>query len=191
MLESLLTHYGYPILIVGTFLEGETIMVLGGLAAHLGYLALQWVIVCGFFGSLLGNQLFFFLGRRHGKRLLARNLSFQSKAEHIFSILERHQNLVIAGFPFLYGFRIVTPVAIGMSGVSYPRFAVLNVIGVGIWATAIASAGYFFGRAIEAVLGDARRYELALIAGIAVIGTLVWIWHRYKRHGSDRRSSAP
>ena len=36
MLESLLTTYGYPILVIGTFLEGETVLVLGGLAAHLG-----------------------------------------------------------------------------------------------------------------------------------------------------------
>ena len=30
MLESLLTTYGYPILVIGTFLEGETVLVLGG-----------------------------------------------------------------------------------------------------------------------------------------------------------------
>ena len=36
MLESLLPSYGYPVLIIGTFLEGETIMVLAGVAAHLG-----------------------------------------------------------------------------------------------------------------------------------------------------------
>lgn len=33
MLESLLSAYGYPILIIGTFLESETVMILAGLAA--------------------------------------------------------------------------------------------------------------------------------------------------------------
>jgi membrane protein DedA with SNARE-associated domain len=41
MLESLLTNYGYPMLTVGTFLEGETVIVLGGFFAHLGYLSLE------------------------------------------------------------------------------------------------------------------------------------------------------
>jgi hypothetical protein len=33
MLESLLSTYGYPIIIIGTFLEGEIIMALGGVSA--------------------------------------------------------------------------------------------------------------------------------------------------------------
>jgi membrane protein DedA with SNARE-associated domain len=69
MLESLLATYGYPILIIGTFLEGETVLILGGVSAHLGYLSLNWVIACGFCGTLLGDQFYFFLGRRHGKTL--------------------------------------------------------------------------------------------------------------------------
>jgi membrane protein DedA with SNARE-associated domain len=37
-LESILDPYGYLAVLVGTFLEGETILVLGGFAAHRGYL---------------------------------------------------------------------------------------------------------------------------------------------------------
>jgi membrane protein DedA with SNARE-associated domain len=37
-LESILDTYGYLAVLVGTFLEGETILVLGGVAAHRGYL---------------------------------------------------------------------------------------------------------------------------------------------------------
>ena len=65
MLESLLNEYGYPVLLIGTFLEGETILILGGMAAHLDYLSLGWVIACGFLGTLFGDQLYFFLGWRH------------------------------------------------------------------------------------------------------------------------------
>jgi len=58
-LESIVDTYGYVAVLLGTFLEGETILVLGGFAAHRGYLALPWVIVAAFFGSLCGDQLFF------------------------------------------------------------------------------------------------------------------------------------
>ncbi len=108
MLEALLSTYGYPILIIGTFLEGETIMVLGGVSAHLGYLSLDRVIICGFFGTFFGDQLFFFLGRRHGKTMLARRLAWQAPASRVFLLLEQHQNLLILGFRFLYGIRTVT-----------------------------------------------------------------------------------
>ena len=64
-LESIVDTYGYLAVLLGTFLEDETILVLGGFAAHRGYLALPWVIVAAFLGSLCGDQLFFFLGRKH------------------------------------------------------------------------------------------------------------------------------
>ena len=46
-------------------------MILAGVAAHLGYLSLDWIIVCGFSGTFFRDQLYFFLGRRHGKRMLS------------------------------------------------------------------------------------------------------------------------
>jgi membrane protein DedA with SNARE-associated domain len=189
MLESLLTTYGYPILIIGTFLEGETIMVLGGVAAHLEYLSLKWVIVCGFCGSLFGDQLYFIIGRRHGKSLLAQHPSWQRRAERVFDKLERHQTLLILGMRFLYGLRSVTPFAIGMSDVSYLRYTVLNLIGAGIWAISIGLAGYYFGHALESVLGDIKRYELELMAGIVGLATLIWLAHFYRRRRSARTAA--
>jgi membrane protein DedA with SNARE-associated domain len=51
-LESIIETYGYWALLVGTFFEGETVLVLGGFAAHRGYLTLPWVILAAFIGSL-------------------------------------------------------------------------------------------------------------------------------------------
>lgn len=181
MLESLLTDYGYPALVLGTFFEGETIMLLGGLVAHLGYLSLGWVILAGLCGSLAGNQLWFLLGRRYGKGLVARHPAWRNRFGVVLRRLERNSDLVMVAFPFVYGFRIVTPVAIGMSAVPYWRFLALNTIGVTAWATVIGGAGFLFGQAVEAVLGDIKRYELALIAAVAAVGTIVWLLHFRRR----------
>ena len=189
MLESLLTTYGYPILIIGTFVEGETIMVLGGVVAHLGYLSLDWVIACGFCGTLIGDQLYFLLGRYRGKTWLAKRPNWQSRSRRVLRMLERHQILLILGFRFLYGLRSVTPFAIGMSEVSYWRFTVLNLIGAGVWATSITLAGYYFGQAVEAVIGNIKHYEVALIATIVVIGMLIWIVHLYWQRRSEHNAS--
>ena len=181
MLEHLLTDYGYPIIIIGTFLEGETVMVLAGLAAQMGYLSLDWVILCGFAGTVLGDQTYFSLGRHHGKSWLMRKPSWRTRAERVFDILERHQNLLIIGFRFLYGIRTVTPFAIGVSDVSYLRFILLNLSGAALWATSIGLAGYYFGHAVEAVVGDIKHYELALMLSIIVISSIVWLTQYYRR----------
>jgi len=189
MLESLLTTYGYPIVIIGTFLEGETILILGGLAAHLGYLSLDGVIVCGFCGTLLGDQLYFFLGRHKGKTLLARHPSWQPRTQRVFHILERYQVLLLLGFRFLYGLRTVTPFAIGMSNVSYLQFTLLNLIGAGIWTISIVFAGYYFGRAMQALLGDIKQYELELMTGIIGTAMVIWLVHFYRHRRSGHSTS--
>jgi membrane protein DedA with SNARE-associated domain len=186
MLESLLTTYGYPIVVIGTFLEGETIMILGGVVSHLGYLSLEWVILCGFMGTIAGDQLYFFLGRRHGKAVLSRRPAWHARADRVLLKLEKHQTLLILGSRYLYGLRTVTPFVIGMSNVPWARFTFLNIIGAGVWATCFGSLGYVFGRAVEAVLGDIKRYEMELLAGIIIIGAIVWFIHFYRQHRSKR-----
>jgi membrane protein DedA with SNARE-associated domain len=175
MLESLLETYGYPILVLGTFLEGETIMVLGGVAARLGYLSLGWVIACGFIGTLLGDQLYFYLGRRHGSAFLARRPAWQARSQRVHRIMERYPILLILSFRFLYGLRTVAPFVIGTSKVPYLLFTLLNVIGASIWAVAIGCAGFYFGHGVEALLGNIEHYEIEMFAVVGLVGLLSWI----------------
>lgn len=68
--ESLIKEFGYLAVFVGTFLEGETILVVAGFAAYETYLELPLVILFAFLGSLFGDQLYFFIGRYKGQSLL-------------------------------------------------------------------------------------------------------------------------
>ena len=176
-LESILETYGYLAISIGTFLEGETILVLGGFAAHQGYLALPGVIAAAFIGSLLGDQLFFYLGRTHSRKVLDKRPSWKLRAEKVHKLLDRFNTPLILSFRFLYGLRTVAPFVIGMSPVSVGRFVVLNSIGALVWALAVGSGGYFFGQLLESALGKLKHYELRVIGVVAVIGVLVWIAH--------------
>ncbi|MBX9756712.1 MAG: DedA family protein, partial [Pseudomonadaceae bacterium] len=63
MLEQFLQDFGYFALFLGTFFEGETILVLAGFLASRGYMQIEWVLVTAFFGSYAGDQLWYYLGR--------------------------------------------------------------------------------------------------------------------------------
>ena len=59
MLESFLAKYGYIAILLGTAFEGETIMIMGGFSAHRGYLRLlPWVVLAGFVGNFIQNQVY-------------------------------------------------------------------------------------------------------------------------------------
>jgi membrane protein DedA with SNARE-associated domain len=181
MLESLIDTYGYLAVLVGTFLEGETVLVLGGFAANRGYLALPWVIMAAFIGTLCGDQLFFFLGRKHSQRVLARHPSWKARADRAQRLLERFRTPLILVFRFMYGLRTVIPFAIGMSKVPTREFIALNIVSALIWAAIVGAGGYLFGHALELMLGNIKHYELEVLGAIAVIGALVWIVYFFLR----------
>jgi membrane protein DedA with SNARE-associated domain len=176
-LENLIHNYGYLAILIGTFLEGETILLLGGLTAKLGYLKLPWVITCAFFGTLAGDQLFFFLGRYRGAAFLQRRPSWRQRAAKVDDILQRHRIPIILGFRFLYGLRTVTPFVIGMSRIPILEFMILNILGAAVWAIVIGGLGYIFGHGLELLLGDIRRYEIEILGLALVAGVLIWLIH--------------
>ena len=176
-LVELLDSYGYLAIAVGTFLEGETVVVLAGFAAHRGFLSLSLVILAAFMGTFLGDQLYFHLGRRKGEAILRRRVTWAGKVERVQSMIERHNVLILLSFRFLYGLRTVSPFVIGMSNVPARRYLVLNLIGAAIWAVGVGCFAYYLGEAAEVVLGQLHRYELGIFAAIAAVGSMVWGVH--------------
>src|SRR3982751_956888 len=104
-LAELLQNYGYAVLFVGTFLEGETILVIAGFLAQQGYLKLPLVILVASFGTLVGDQLFFYIGRLKGRRFLEQRPAWEAKSRRARELLRRHQTWTILGFRFVYGIR--------------------------------------------------------------------------------------
>lgn len=174
-LTELIKNYGYLAILIGTFLEGETILILGGFAAHMGFLELPWVIASAIAGSFSGDQLYFYIGRHYGPKIIAKRLSWQEGAEKVYKHLHRHKNLLILSFRFFYGLRNVTPFAVGAAHVARLRFFTLNLIGSVVWAISFASGGYLFGEAIRLFLDDVKRYELYVLLGLVLVGVLIWL----------------
>jgi membrane protein DedA with SNARE-associated domain len=180
-LQSLVDSYGYVAIFVGAILEGETLLAMGGFAAQRGYLDLPSVVAVGLVGGFLGDQAFFFLGRRHGQRILARFPALARRAAKVDDWLDHHVAPLTIGIRFMYGFRIVGPIVLGMSRVSSAKFAICNLFGAGIWTVTVAGVGFLFGQGLELMLADAKRYELAALGAIAMVGVALWARHLVRR----------
>jgi membrane protein DedA with SNARE-associated domain len=184
--ESLIATYGYPVVFAGALIEGETLMLTAGFLAHEGYLSLQWVMLLAFLGAFAGDQAYFHIGRIAGARLLERMPHWQGRVDRVHALFRRFDNLLVLSFRFFYGFRIATPVVIGMTGYSAKRFFVLNGIGALIWASVIATAGYFFGAVLELLLADIRKQAKWIALGMLAVGIVVWLIHKIRRKASPQ-----
>ena len=189
--EQLVQAYGYPVVLLGTLVEGQPVMLFGGFAAHRGYLELiPWVVLAGAVGNFLGFQAWFLAGRRLGRSLIGRRPQWRGRIEQVQGWLERYETMLILGIRFMPGLDTVGTVAIGMSTVSVQRFTVLNALGALIWAATLAVAGYLLGNVLELVLGDLATVEKPLLIGIVVL-TVAWIiWRHVKDHAPSGTAGA-
>ena len=182
-LAELIDSYGYIAVFIGAFLEGETILALAGLASYRGYMDFWLVVVVAMMAGFLGDQFYFFLGRWRGQKILARFPNARERAHRFDAMLARWHAPLIVGIRFMYGFRILGPIMLGMGRVEAWKFVVFNFIGAAIWAPLIASIGYFFGGMVEAVLDDVKHYEKWLFAAVILLGFTGFLIHRIR----DRR----
>jgi membrane protein DedA with SNARE-associated domain len=176
--EHLIETYGVLGVFVGTFFEGETVVILAAFAAHQGYLPLWHVGLAAFAGACLGDQMYFYLGRWQGRTFLARRPAWQGRVAKATRLLERFHVWIIPLIRYLYGLRSVLCFTIGMSRVSSATFAVLNAAGVAVWAVLTCLGGYYLGRAMQAVMDDAKKYELAVAGVIITVGLAPWVIRR-------------
>jgi len=179
-LSTLIATHGYWVLALGCLLEGETVLVLAGFAAHRGYLDPLAVVGIAALAGFAGDQFYFWLGRRHGPAVLARWPSVARQADRVHRLLERFHATVIIGVRFAYGLRLAGPLLIGTTPLPAWRFALFNAAGALLWAVLIAGLGWIFGSAAEAVLGQVRHIEGWLLLGLLAGGLLLW-WIRRRR----------
>lgn len=177
---TLIQTHGYWALALGCLLEGETLLVLAGLAAHLGYLRLPWVVAVAAAAGFAGDQLFFWLGRRHSAALLRRFPSLQQQSARVHRLIEAHPSAFVIGVRFAYGMRIAAPFIAGSSPLPAGRFAALNAVGALLWAIVVAGFGWGFGRAAEAALGDLRHVEGWLALALLAVVVLIAVWRRLR-----------
>ncbi|HSR12253.1 MAG TPA: DedA family protein [Thermodesulfobacteriota bacterium] len=185
-LEYLIQSYGYLAVLVGTFMEGETILILAAFASYQGYLALPWVVLSAWCGACCGDQMFFFLGRKWSGRVLERFPSWRDRAVRVHKFLDRFQPWAIFLYRYMYGFRSITPFVIGNGPMPAVRFIPLNMLSVFLWAAVVGSLGYLFANTLGSVLGSLKKFEMIIAGVIALAGFSFWYFglrHEKKKSG--------
>lgn len=144
-IQQIIADYGYWALFAGTFMEGETFFLLGGIAARQGMLDPWGVALAALAGGFVGDQVFFLLGKWRGVELIARSRRLARKAVKARSLVRRHAVALVLFSRFLYGFRMVIPLACGTSGIHWLTFMGLNFISAVAWTLLFGGLGYLFG----------------------------------------------
>jgi membrane protein DedA with SNARE-associated domain len=178
--------YGYASIFFFTLLEGEVVVALAGFLASEGVLSLPLVILTAIVGAIVGDHAYFFFGRYKGKQFIDARPTLAQRVSKIHLLIERHQDWLIFGSRFMYGFRTILPIAIGTSNVRLLRFSFFNTLGSITWGLFFSIGRYAFGSAIQQFLGNVRRAEKFIIVGVIVGVALVQLILFFRRRVVSR-----
>jgi membrane protein DedA with SNARE-associated domain len=170
----------YTTVFAGCFFEGETSLITSSFAAHRGYLEIFMVMIIAFLATQSWDWIWFIVGRKKGKNILAKRPKLQAKAHKIDVLLTKYPVAVLLGYRFLYGFRTAVPLAIGMSSISTRRFLTFCLINTIIWDCLFSSLGFFFGAFLKANWKMIEYYELEIMVCILATGIITGLYIRSK-----------
>jgi membrane protein DedA with SNARE-associated domain len=175
----------YCILMAATFIEGPITLLIGGVAISRGLLEPVPVYLAVVAGNLLGDSLWYGLGRFAKIEWIARAGSkFGFNLQKIKQLQQGIQNLapkLIFCAKFTVGLPIPTLIAVGLSRVAPYRWVGALVLGELIKSAAFVAAGYLYTSAIQQVSTGIQIILWGMTA-VIVLGGMFWFKLRKKKH---------
>ena len=166
-------------------LWGEASPLLGGLAAFDRNLQLIAVINAVAFGTWLGQLVFYWIGRSHGRRIRKRWPRARPVIIRSIAIVRRHPWRASLGSRFAYGLRIALPIACGVAHLPLSKFAVGTAASCLAWSMIFTLLGWALGRTTETFIGHVRQME-SLIGAVVLLLVLVAFLVLRRRHVAQR-----
>jgi len=163
-------------LFVGTFVPGEVILPLAGVAAATtGVVAWPAAAACATAGGLLADQLTYWLGRRLAAR--RGNLPATSgqdprqgrlamPAAVVRELYRRHGALALVLGRFVAGVAPFVAPGAGWAGMPYRRFLPANALANVLWGPVMVGTGYLFGIQAARLQGPWRWAGLAVTVAV-------------------------
>jgi membrane-associated protein len=178
-------------LFVGTFVPGEVILPLTGVAAATGVVAWPLAAACATAGGFLADQLTFWLGRSWALRHAGRpgpGGRLATPAAVVRELYRRHGALALVVGRFVAGVAPFVAPGAGWAGMPYGRFLPANALANLLWGPVMVGSGYLFGVQAARLEGPWRW------AGLALTGTVLALaFLRLRSIGADlaRAAQAP
>lgn len=161
---------------LGLLIPAEATVLVAAFMADAGYFRIEDVLLATLLGGLTGDHAGYVLGRVYGRRAAAREgrlgrlwRRYEARATLLF---RRKSILAVTTARFISFVRTLMPWFAGMTGMSYGRFFIYDLLGVLGWGCGSVAAGYLAGRswqALASALGTASTMIVVVLTGVLVL----------------------
>ena len=154
-------------------------LIMAGILAHTTHMHIIVAIFVAGLGGFCGDQIYFYLGR-YNKKYIAKKLHAQRRKFAIAHImLKKYGWPIIFMQRYMYGFRVIIPLCIGLTGYSAKKYAGINLISAWCWAAITVIPAWILGEHILEILKEAKEHWYFAIPIVLVfLSALLYIFRR-------------
>lgn len=165
---------------LGVPLPTPLLLLAAGALVGLGQLEISLVLLLVVVAALIGDTIWFYIGRRRGLQVLGFLCRISLEQDTCVSgakgVFLRHGASSLLVSKFIPGFSTFAQPLAGATGMSISRFLLFDGFGSALWAITFVGLGYIFSEQFELVVGYAASFGwwfgLVLIA--AIVGYAGW-----------------
>jgi len=189
-LATVFAVYKYPLVFLGTIVEGPIMMVASGLLFRLGNFNFIYLYITLLAGDLFADILWYGIGRKAAEPFLRRFGHIFGVTQGVFERMEgifrRNDTkiLFVSKITMGFGFAIATVMAAGAMRVPFKKFITFNILGGFIWTAMLISVGYFLG-GFYGYIADGFQWAfivaVSVVAIAALYGFISFVRRKYTR----------
>ncbi len=181
--------WAYLTIIVVAIIEGPILSVILGIILKLGYFSPVPIFIVLMFGDLLGDIIWYGIGRRWGIGFVRRFGKYvdvtENSIEKMKELFHRHSGriLFISKVSNGFGFALAVLMTAGMTHVPFRKYMAVNTVGQIVWTGVLVGMGYFFGHlytTVDSVLGYISITALAVVIIFVFLGYRNYLKKRAK-----------
>lgn len=170
---DLLQHYGYFAIFIGTFFEGETVLILGAYAVHQHIFHFWLLIMVAMVGGFIGDQFYYQIGMRYGQKIIQSKPQLAQKFAQASRVIDNYPVLTILLMRFAWGLRTILPISIGIKAYPVGKYILINLLACFIWAFVIVSVGLQISHWLHVLWEKILPYHHDLYIVLSVVACIV------------------
>ncbi len=196
LLNDFLARYGLLAIFVVMFLKetgvpvpvpSDLIMITAGVQAATGIYSVLELVVAIEAAMIVGGSIQFLLARGMGRQFIYRVGKFigltQERLDRAMGALQKRGALGVFLGLNIPGARAGIIPAAGLAGMAYAAFSPAMVGGSSIFYGWHIALGYIVGPSANALLENLHVPLLPVVAGLAVVGLVAWLFLKRRRKG--------
>ncbi len=189
-------YTGYFLLFIAMVLEGETILIIAAMLAHLGAFDIGDVLWISLSGVILGNMLWYYLGHKLSSKDFAKKIIIRAENVVMYFLPrfcdEPFRSIFLS--KFIYGANRATVLVSGVLRVKFALFMKAEVPASIVWVALYSAVGYFFGYIAIQATHKAGYFALLILIFVVVFILLKKVFAHYyvrREHKQLEKDSNP